>query len=173
MPWQLQDINSRCHAVNFMSTSSHQSPRTALSFNTSTSPQLKPLNFTTPSTINLPVQITSGAVSLFLEFDTSTCAGVGGIVCTMDGNTCWSIFSFRTMLCVPNTCFLDVYKTPRFGGPTRAQECGRVTFPHPGEDIGLAVRARGDVLAGPNAGGQCSHLHMPRRYSRQSGPGDG
>jgi len=34
----------------------HQFPRAALGFNTSSSPQLKPLNFKTPSTINPPVQ---------------------------------------------------------------------------------------------------------------------
>jgi len=54
MPWQLQDINIQCQAINATLTSSHQPP--ALSINTSTSPQLKPLDFKTPSTINLPMQ---------------------------------------------------------------------------------------------------------------------
>ena len=46
----------------------------------------------------------------------STCAGGGGIVRTMDGNICWSGFSFYTVLYVLNIRFSDVYKTPRFGG---------------------------------------------------------
>jgi hypothetical protein len=130
---------SRQLHVNFKPSISPHS----VGFDTSTSPRLKSLNFKTPSTINLLVQaekITSGGVS-FLDLTRQHVQERGGIAYTMDSNsnTCWFMFSFYTILCVLNTCFLDVYETSRFGAPTRAQESSWATFPHPGEDIGLAV----------------------------------
>ena len=80
--------NSKTSTVNAKPSTSCQLQTInlpALSFNTSTSPQLKPLNFKTPSIINLSTQ----AENRLRCFDTSTCAGAGGIVCPMDSNTHW------------------------------------------------------------------------------------